>query len=112
MGLLPYDSRLECWFAVQIVTTCDQFLSNKKMFQMAFNEHLEMDSYQKNKNTIESILALKPDARPLYRYRISYSQFLHLQAYLSENHLSFYDVVKVTKFSNGLDKLFVLYATE
>ena len=30
---------------------------------MTFNETIEIDSYQKNKNTVESILALKPDAR-------------------------------------------------
>ena len=70
------------------------------------------DHYLNTQSAIESILALKPDARPLYRYRISYSQLLHLQAYLSENHLSFYDVDEVTKFSSDLDKLFLLYATE
>lgn len=63
-------------------------------------------------SSIEDILALRVDGRPLYRYRLKHSEFLNLQSYLKSNHLSFYNTEKVTKFSQGLDRLFVLYASE
>lgn len=86
----------------------------KGLITMISNQNTAIDShgYQETRKTIDSILVLETDARPLYRYRISYSEFLSLKAYLSENYLSLYNVDKTTKFSNSLDKLFVLYAAE
>lgn len=79
--------------------------------QPSFKPEASSSTKQVHSN-VEGILALKVDGRPLYRYRLKYSDFLNLQSYLQLNHLSFYNAEKVTKFSQGLDKLFVLYASE
>lgn len=79
--------------------------------QPSFKPELSSNT-ERIQSTIEGILTLKADGRPLYRYRLKHSEFLDLQQYLKAHHPSFYNVEKVTKFSQGLDKLFVLYASE